>query len=198
MPRHRKSAPSHPPKHRRSAPQSEWKSAMRIGDELSHALGVNVKPTAIPGGYRWSDTNESVQFTTFSPEYSQKVVIVVSVFKDGTATLAFFSDEGLSETNRYENITHFLYQGGPGEIASMKQDVEWVWKTVDGYAASHQGDQPELDEAKRPRGDAELRLALTNLLEFVTSGRRYKSQNPYTIPEVQASFKALGIDWRNK
>ena len=33
--------------------------------------------------------------------------------------------------------------------------------------------------------------ALEDLLEFVTSGRRYETRNPYTIPEVQAAFRAL-------
>ena len=41
--------------------------------------------------------------------------------------------------------------------------------------------------------EEKLRRALTNLLEFVTSGRRYQTQNPYTIPEVKAAMAALGM-----
>lgn len=36
--------------------------------------------------------------------------------------------------------------------------------------------------------------ALAVLLDFVTSGRRYTRQNPYTIPEVKEAFAALGLD----
>jgi hypothetical protein len=40
--------------------------------------------------------------------------------------------------------------------------------------------------------------ALTDLLDFVVSGRRYETRNPYSIPEVNAAFEALGRDWRNE
>lgn len=43
-----------------------------------------------------------------------------------------------------------------------------------------------------------LAEALTNLLEFVVSGRRYVNRNPYTIAEVQEAYKALGRDWRKE
>jgi len=39
----------------------------------------------------------------------------------------------------------------------------------------------------------ELQTALKALLLFVTSGRRYKSQNPYTLPEVNEALKALQL-----
>lgn len=52
--------------------------------------------------------------------------------------------------------------------------------------------------AKPGHNVTELRKALTDLLEFVTSGRRYETRNPYTIPEVDAAFKALGKDWRGR
>lgn len=40
--------------------------------------------------------------------------------------------------------------------------------------------------------DAEnLTKALTELLDFVVSGRRYVSRNPYTIPEVKQAQEAL-------
>lgn len=128
-----------------------WKSAMRVGDELMGALNLRGdKPAPIPGGYRWNDPNEAVQFTTYSPAYSQKVVVVVSVFKDGAATLGFFSDEGLSGTAQYENITHFNYDDtSRASVAEMANDVRWVWQTVDEYAASWQEDAPEVDEARR-------------------------------------------------
>ena len=43
-------------------------------------------------------------------------------------------------------------------------------------------------------GVSKCRKALKDLLEFTTSGRRYKTQNPYTIPEVSAGFEALGLN----
>lgn len=36
-----------------------------------------------------------------------------------------------------------------------------------------------------------MKKALADLLEFVTSGRRYDVQNPHTIPEVKAAQEAL-------
>lgn len=61
---------------------------------------------------------------------------------------------------------------------------------------THLGRQDDdLHNSNGTQPDA-LRIALENLLEFVTSGRRYETQNPYTIPEVEAAYKALGRDWR--
>ena len=34
-------------------------------------------------------------------------------------------------------------------------------------------------------------FALRNLIEYVTSGRRYESKNPYLVPEVVEGLKAL-------
>lgn len=122
-------------------------NALQLAGELSQQVSGS-KPKPIPGGYRFSDKNEAAQFTTYSPEYSQKVVCVVSVFEDGSTAVGIFSDEGLSDT--YENIAHFTYDGA--DIPSMKEDIEWVWKTVDGYAASWQEDDEgnPLEEARRP------------------------------------------------
>ena len=36
-----------------------------------------------------------------------------------------------------------------------------------------------------------MAFALRNLIEYVTSGRRYKSVNPYLVPEVEEGLKAL-------
>jgi hypothetical protein len=36
-----------------------------------------------------------------------------------------------------------------------------------------------------------LEKALDDLLLFVTSGRRYKTQNPYTIDEVKEAIRVL-------
>ena len=36
-----------------------------------------------------------------------------------------------------------------------------------------------------------LAFALRDLIEYVTSGRRYKSVNPYCVPEVETGLKAL-------
>jgi hypothetical protein len=38
------------------------------------------------------------------------------------------------------------------------------------------------------------RLALEKLLEFVTSGRRYESRNPYCIDEVKEAMAVLEAD----
>jgi len=131
---------------------------MKIADELARETNGS-DPRPIPGGFRWSEQNEAAQFTTTSPEYGQKVVIVVSIFADGSAAVDFFGDEGLSGTDRYENIGHFTYSGANvrADIREMVKDIDWVWKTVDGYAASWQEDEGgEVDEAQRPVDDAPM------------------------------------------
>lgn len=40
--------------------------------------------------------------------------------------------------------------------------------------------------------NANERKAVRALLAYVTSGRRYESRNPYTIPEVIAAIHAIG------
>jgi hypothetical protein len=121
-------------------------AVMNLTNALSAAMGgTHDIAKHVVGGFRWSGRNESAQFTTYSPEYSQKVVVVVSIFEDGSSALNFFSDEGLSGTDTYENVGHFDYNGAP--IPEMVKDIEWVWKTVDGYAESWGAGQDEADEA---------------------------------------------------
>lgn len=43
-------------------------------------------------------------------------------------------------------------------------------------------------------GQKDSRKALTDLLEYVISGRRYINQNPYTINEVKEAIKVLDPD----
>ena len=45
---------------------------------------------------------------------------------------------------------------------------------------------------------SELQAALEAMLDLITSGRHYETQNPYTRPEVEAAYKALGRNWRVK
>jgi hypothetical protein len=41
---------------------------------------------------------------------------------------------------------------------------------------------------------SELEAALAALLEFVTSGRRYETRNPYSLPEVKEAIRLLDLD----
>jgi hypothetical protein len=75
---------------------------------------------------------------TYSPVHQQPVVVLVSVFADGTLSLDFFSSENRSETERYENIGNFLYS--TVDYGEMAADIKWVWETVDEYAESWQPD----------------------------------------------------------
>lgn len=129
----------------------------QLAADLSRELGGS-KPEVIPGGFRWSEPNASAQFTTYSPEHNQKVVVVVSVFHENVGTekrpvpktaISIFSDEGLSEIDTYENIAHFNYAGA--DLRDMKKDVKWVWETVNGYAASWQDQDEGMEEKKKPR-----------------------------------------------
>ena len=45
---------------------------------------------------------------------------------------------------------------------------------------------------------SELRAALEDMLDLITSGRHYETQNPYTRPEVKQAYRALGRDWRTE
>lgn len=38
-----------------------------------------------------------------------------------------------------------------------------------------------------------LLIALKDLTEYCTSGRRYKTQNPYTVPEIVAALKTIAL-----
>lgn len=117
-----------------------------LASELAVETGGST-PKVIAGGHRWMNKNASAHFTTSSPEYGQKVVVLVSIFEDGSIATDFFGDEGMSETTRYENIGNFSYSG-PNNLPEMVEDINWVRKTVDGYAASWE--QPEADESRRP------------------------------------------------
>ena len=46
--------------------------------------------------------------------------------------------------------------------------------------------------------ERELKEALEALLELITSGKHYETQNPYTRPEVEQAYKALGRNWRSE
>lgn len=122
-------------------------AVMKLAAKLSQQTDGGM-PKYIEGGFRWSEKNESAQFTTVSPEYGQKVVVVVSIFEDGSTAIHFFSDEGLSGTATYENISHFTYGGV--DVPEMVKDIDWVRTTVDGYAASWQQPDAEVDESRRP------------------------------------------------
>ena len=50
----------------------EW--VMKLADELAREVDAP-KPKPLPGGFRYSEKNESAQFTTSSPEYGQKIVV---------------------------------------------------------------------------------------------------------------------------
>lgn len=118
-----------------------------LADELAlDTAGDPSKP--IPGGFRWSDPNFSAVFSTRSPEHRQPVFVVVSVFRDGSLAMNFFSDASLSGTAQYENISGFTYASA--DFEQMKADINWVRETVDGYAASWQQDGGDMDEARRP------------------------------------------------
>ena len=114
---------------------------VRFATQLAHAVHGSL-PKHIQGGHRWSDRNESAKFTTNSPE-GVTVVCVVSVFQDGSMALAYFSDDSLSGTATFENITHDTYDHA--DVHQMVQDIHQVWKWVDEYKASweegQQGDE---------------------------------------------------------
>jgi len=153
-------------------------AVMKLADELAQQLDGS-KPKYIEGGHRWSSRNQSAQFTTYSPEYNQKVVVVVSIFEDGSTTLAFFSDEGLSGIDTYENIVHFSYYGD--DIKQMVEDVKWVWETVDGYAASWQQDMPDVDEAREDK----IIETHTVRREREVSPARRRQQKPQRAPTAR-------------
>ena len=148
------------PRHRRSGLYAQASrrgrqapvTAVAVATELSRRAKGST-PKTIPGGHRWSEPNESATFVTYSPDRGQTVVVLVSVFpKDHSLTLDFFSDESLSEMARYENVANFLYR--TPDYGEMMADLKWVWETVDGYAASWDEGDGEMDEAAREQPPA--------------------------------------------
>jgi hypothetical protein len=121
-------------------------TSIAVATELSRRVGGSA-PKPI-GAHRWSDSNESTTFVTRSPECGQPVVVLISVFADGTLAQDFFSSESLSELDRYENIVHFLYS--TVDYGELQADLQWVWETVDRYAASWQ-QNGDVDESRRRR-----------------------------------------------
>ena len=117
------------------------KSVLPLAKRFAKAVGGS-SPKHI-GEHRWSNSNDSATVVTRSPEESVRVVCVVSIFADGSTTLSIFSDEDLSETNRFENIGHFSYK--KQSVSEMKKDLKWVWETVDRYRRSWQDDSSEED-----------------------------------------------------
>lgn len=166
----------------RPATRRSTARVMKLASELSRETNGS-PPKPIPGGYRWSEQNESAQFTTFSPEYHQKVVVVVSIFADGSAAVDFFGDEGTSETTRYENVGHFTYSSRT-DLPEMVKDIQWVWETVDGYAASWQEDDGgEVDEARGPwkwtvKGSHSGKVLHANGYDITSSQKEWKRWNP--------------------
>jgi hypothetical protein len=113
---------------------------MQLASKLAHTVHGST-PKHI-GAYRWSEKNDSAQFSVNSPENGVEVVCVVSLFEDGTAALGFFNSEHLSETNRFENISSFTYDGGGDkDMHEMVKDIKWVMDTVDEYKASWESEQ---------------------------------------------------------
>jgi hypothetical protein len=131
-------------KRRREPASPAVTNALHLAGELSKKVDGST-PKEIQGGFRWSEKNEAAQFTTYSPEHQQKVVVVVALFEDGSTAVDYFSDEYLSETDRYENVGHFTYPTA-SELPEMVKDIRWVWETVDGYAASWQEGEGDVEE----------------------------------------------------
>lgn len=130
-------------------------NVLDLAGRLSKAVGGD-QPALIPGGHRWSEKNAAARFATVSPEHGQPIVVLVGLFEDGSVALDFFSSNVLSETNRYENIAALTY--GPGgftshqvDLAQMVEDVNEIRAIVDGYAASWQDGDSDVEERRRPR-----------------------------------------------
>lgn len=97
------------------------------------------------GSHRWDTKNKSAYFVTHTPQYKVKVIILISVFEDGDMTIDFFGNEGMSETDRFENIVHFLYGNENGEYDEEEMEIDYdemvgditdILEVIDGYAAS--------------------------------------------------------------
>jgi hypothetical protein len=137
-------------------------SVLAVASELSRR--VHGSAPKYVGPHRWSDPNESATFVTYSPVHAQPVVVLVSVFRDGTLALDFFSSESRSELDRYENIGNFLYR--TADYGEMVADLKWVWDTVDGYAESWGAGQ-ETEESRAKGASGRLRVAHTSMGWYV-------------------------------
>jgi hypothetical protein len=103
--------------------------------------------------------------------------------------------------NKGYDIT--CYKGGPDGpevmMKTWKADRQSALWTADklrlAYADENGNPAPVEGGLKTWERDfaltVELERALSMLTEFCTSGRRYKTQNPYTLPEIKSALKAL-------
>jgi len=110
--------------------------------------------------------------------------------------------------NRGYDIT--CYKGGPDGVEVMmttwkadRQSALWTADKLRSAYADENGKPAPVEGGleswtKDFAMVKELERALSVLTEFCTSGRRYKTQNPYTLPEIKSALKALawvkGID----
>jgi hypothetical protein len=70
--------------------------------------------------------------------------------------------------------------------------ISFTPPTLDQVEKAYQAN--ETSEAK----SSEVEMALRNLLNYVVSGRRYETTNPYFIKEVKEAFKALELNHLGK
>ena len=70
--------------------------------------------------------------------------------------------------------------------------ISFTPPTLDQVEKAYQAN--ETSEAK----SSEVETALRNLLDYVVSGRRYETTNPYFVNEVKEAFKALGLNHLGK
>ena len=74
----------------------------------------------------------------------------------------------------------------------MTYDEETVTQILAKIEAGKTGD------TMNERNCKELQDALEAMLRLITSGKHYETQNPYTRPEVEQAYKALGRNWRSE
>jgi hypothetical protein len=171
------------------APQMTKAAVLSIATQLADKVrGTTPKYV---GAHRWSDRNESATFVTHSPEHAQPVVVLVSVFADGTLALDFFSSESRSGTDRYENIVHFLYS--TVDYGEMKADITWVWETVDSYADSWGAGRDEVDER---RGMTERRTNDDAVTVFFNGSKEQSSRTAMSIADVIEHTTGTKGRWR--
>lgn len=88
----------------------------------------------------------------------------------------------LSQANlRVETVEHDNYIEGESQ----------VWLENDGTSAEIAGRIMEPDFAQLFATSPKLLKSLIGMLELITSGRHYETQNPYTRPEVMEALETI-------
>ena len=119
--------------------EAEWRLAAvdksaQFAREVARVLGGQFLKV-LPGGFRYSQPNDSSLIVAHTPKHSIAVYLVISVFEDDSTRYKPFSSNSLSEIDTFENLIGIdgLDTSDRRAVRNMARDIQGDLKTVDEY-----------------------------------------------------------------